>query len=69
MLLSEMCPRGISVVKSDTHMPRLYRGDENGVEKAKAIGSLPPHTAVITAQKALHICLLSLKRCFMVFFM
>lgn len=68
MLPSEMCPRGISLVMSDTHMLRFYRGGENGVEKAKAIRSLPPRTAVITAQKALHVCLLSLKRCFMALF-
>lgn len=63
-----MCPRGISLVMSDTHMPRFSRGSENGVEKAKAIGSLPPRTAVIITQKALNVCLLSLKRCFMALF-
>lgn len=63
-----MCPRGISPVMSDTHMPCSYRGGENGVEKPKAIRSLPPRTAVITAQKMLHVCLLSLKRCFMALF-
>lgn len=41
MLPSEMCPRGISLVMSDVHMPRFYRGGEKGVEKAEAIGSLP----------------------------
>ena len=53
---------------SDTHMPCFYRGGENGVEKAKAIRSLPPRTAVIISQKALHICLLFLKHCLMALF-
>lgn len=56
-----------SLVMSDTHVPRFYRGGENGVEKAKAIGSLPPGTAAITAH-TLHVCLLSPKRCFMALF-
>lgn len=42
MLPSEMCPRGISLVMSDVNMPCFYRGGEKGVEKAKAIGNLPP---------------------------
>lgn len=63
-----MCPRGISLVMSDAHMSHFYQGGEKGAEKAKAIGSLPPHTTVITAQKALHVCLVSLKHCFMAHF-
>lgn len=63
-----MCPRGISLVMSDTHMPYFDRGGENGVEKAKAIGNLPPHTTGIPSQRALHVCLLSLKCCFMALF-
>lgn len=68
MLPSEMCPQGISPVMSNIHTARFYRGSENGVEKTKAIRSLPPLTTVITSQKALHVWLLSLKHCFMALF-
>lgn len=67
-LSSEMCPWRISPVMSDTHMPCFYRGCKNGAEKGKGIGSLPPRKAVINSQKALHVCLLSLKHCFMALF-
>lgn len=68
MLPSEMCPRGISLVMSDVNMPSFYRGGEKGLEKAKATGSLPPLTTVITAHRALYVCLFSLKHCFMALF-
>lgn len=68
MLPSEICPRGISLVMSGVHMPHFYRGGEKGVEKAKAIGILPWHTTVITAPRALHACLFSLKHWFMALF-
>lgn len=63
-----MCSQGISLVMSNTNMAHFYAGGENGVEKTKAIRSLSPLTTVITSQKALHICLLSLKHCFMALF-
>lgn len=47
-----MCPQGISLVMSDSHLPCLCQGRGNVGDQAKAMRSLPLCTTVITAQEA-----------------